>query len=168
MTREQAEADDYTRFGSVDGAKAGMRQARVVKGGERLIRAHSLAVVALLSALGGATLVVLLMPNLWSRDALPVYELTDGVSPPVPLEMRAPEYTAAAKRAKIQGVIRVQCVVRPEGVCSDARIVHSLDQALGLDDQALSAVRRWRFRPALLEGTAVSTRIAIDLTFALR
>jgi TonB family protein len=168
MTRAQAEADAYTRFGSVDRTKTGMRRARMLRVGERIGRIRPRAVLMLLSFVAGATLLVLLMPGLRSPASPPVYELSDGVSAPVPLEMRAPDYTAAAKRAKVQGVIHLRCVVRPEGVCSDVEIVRSLDQIFGLDEQALSAASRWRFRPGFLDGTAVSTRIVMELKFALR
>lgn len=168
MTRNNAEAEARARFGSVDQVKAGMRDARVVRWPGAFVRAHPRAASALLGAVAGATLFVFLVPGLHVGLSPTIYELTDGVSAPVPLDVRAPEYTTAAKRAKVQGVIRVQCVVRPDGACSDATIVHSLDQTFGLDEQALHAVRSWRFRPAFLGATPVSTRIVMEFTFALR
>ena len=79
-----------------------------------------------------------------------------------------PRYTADAMRAHTQGVVWVQCIVRPDGNCSDLQVVRSLDQTFGLDKQALDAAKQWRFRPGQRQGEAVSVRVVIELIFSLR
>lgn len=167
MTKEQAEADAYARFGSIDRAKAGMREARLAWSHELALGVYTRAGSVVVAVIGVVLVTMLLVASGGWRSSA-VYELSDGVSAPVPLDSRTPQYTAAAKRAKVQGVVRVQCVVRPNGVCSDAHVVTSLDQTFGLDEQALNAVRMWQFRPAILEGSPVSTRIVMEFKFALR
>ena len=47
-----------------------------------------------------------------------------------------PNYTADAMRAKVQGTVWVECVVRPDGTCTDANVTKSLDSVFGLDQEA--------------------------------
>lgn len=56
-----------------------------------------------------------------------------------------PAYTAAAMQAGIEGDVGLEAVVTPAGDIRDVRIVRSLDREHGLDDQAVAAVRQWRF-----------------------
>jgi protein TonB len=97
-----------------------------------------------------------------------IYDLTDAITAPVPIVAPTPHYTDAARTAKIQGIVRLQCVVRADGGCGDATVLRSLDAVYGLDDEAVRTMRRWRFRPALLERKPVSVRIKVDMKFALR
>ena len=48
------------------------------------------------------------------------------------------------------------------------RITRSLDSHLGLDEQAIIAVKQWRFRPGLYKGQPVPVRVNVELTFTLR
>jgi outer membrane biosynthesis protein TonB len=50
----------------------------------------------------------------------------------------------------------------------DARIMRSLDRRFGLDEEALRAARRWRFKPGLLNGKPVPVTITIELMFTVR
>ena len=154
MAADVAEAEARRRFGSVDGAKAGMRQARIAKPLALVLPA--LAIVAL--SVSGVLLS--------TRER--VYNIAAGISAPVPIATPRAEYTTEAMRQKLQGTIRLQCVVGRDGVCSDIRVIRSLDQRFGLDDRAVTTLRAWRFRPGLRHGKAVATRITFDLRFALR
>src|SRR5439155_1171931 len=46
--------------------------------------------------------------------------------------------------------------------------IRSLDPTFGLDQQAVTAARKWRFAPGTRLGEAVSVLITIELTFTLR
>ncbi|MGH9158808.1 MAG: TonB family protein [Vicinamibacteraceae bacterium] len=174
MTPEQAEGDAHSRFGSIDRAKAGMRDARILRGFEATVRSierrgggHRRAAAAVLACASVVLVGVLALSPYW-RASVPVFDVGHGVSAPVPVEERLPTYTAAALHAKIQGTVRVQCVVQANGTCSDVQVVRSLDPRLGLDEEALRAARQWRFRPGLRKGTPVPTRVMLDMRFALR
>jgi protein TonB len=91
-----------------------------------------------------------------------------GVTTPVAITRVKPQYTPDAMRAKVQGVAIVECVVLPDGTVGDARIRRSLDPTFGLDQQALAAAKKWRFKPGLLNGTPVPVIVSIELTFTLR
>jgi periplasmic protein TonB len=91
-----------------------------------------------------------------------------GVTMPTLIERVAPKYTVEAMQARIQGIAIVECVVRADGTVGDARIVRSLDRRYGLDDEALAAAKRWRFRPGRLNGTPVAVLVTIELMFSVR
>jgi TonB family protein len=48
------------------------------------------------------------------------------------------------------------------------QVVRSLDPTFGLDQEAVKAVRRWRFRPGTRFGQPVPVLVEIELTFTLR
>jgi protein TonB len=92
----------------------------------------------------------------------------NGVSMPTVVTEVKPSYTAEAMRAKIQGVVMVEAVVDENGNIGQVRVVRSLDPTFGLDQEAIKAVRRWRFRPGMRRGEAVAVLVEIELTFTLR
>jgi TonB family protein len=159
MSRQDAEAAALDRFGSVARAKAGMRAAHVAA--RPMVAVSVLTIVMIV---GGALGTAVYRSGSGQR----VYDISAEVTAPVPVVTPHPEYTAAAKRAKIQGSVRVRCVVRPEGVCADVTVIRSLDRTFGLDDEALRALRDWRFRPALRAGGPVATRVDFEIRFTLR
>jgi protein TonB len=89
------------------------------------------------------------------------------ISPKLITEVK-PQYTADAMRAKIQGTVMVEAVVLPDGSVGNAQITRSLDPTFGLDQEALKAVRRWRFVPGTRQGQPVPVLVEIELTFTLR
>jgi protein TonB len=91
-----------------------------------------------------------------------------GVTLPVPILRATPKYTVDAMRARIQGVVMIECVVLPDGSVGDARVMRSLDRRFGLDEEAIAAARRWRFRPGLLNDKPVPVIVTIELIFSVR
>ena len=51
---------------------------------------------------------------------------------------------------------------------SFARVVRSLDDRFGLDQEAVKTVKQWRFQPGMREGRAVAVVIEVELIFTLR
>ena len=97
-----------------------------------------------------------------------VYRPGNGVTLPRVLHEERPQYTSDAMRAKVQGTVLLECVVRPDGSVSDVQIVRSLDPTFGLDQQAVAAAKKWRFAPGTRQGEPVAVQITIELTFTLR
>jgi len=90
------------------------------------------------------------------------------VTMPTVLREVKPSYTAEAMRAKVQGAVMVQAVVREDGTVGQVRVVRSLDRTFGLDEKALEAVRNWRFNPGRRQGRNVAVIVEIELMFTLR
>ena len=91
-----------------------------------------------------------------------------GLRPPELLVQVRPQYTSAAMMARIEGVVGMEAVVMADGSVGEVRIVRSLDRNLGLDEQAVKAVKLWRFRPATRLGAAIPMFVSIEMTFSLR
>ena len=92
----------------------------------------------------------------------------NGVSAPRLVHEVKPGYTSEAMRARIQGLVRLQAIVLPDGSVGTMKIVRSLDDMFGLDEEALKTVRQWRFQPGTLAGRAVPVLIEVELRFTLR
>jgi protein TonB len=90
------------------------------------------------------------------------------VTTPIALDQVKPQYTSEAMRARIQGTVWVECIVQPNGVCTDVHVVRSLDPNFGLDQEAVKAARQWRFKPGTRLGQPVPVLVTIELSFALR
>ena len=80
------------------------------------------------------------------------------------LNQPRPTYPALARQARISGMVRLEAVIAKDGTIQQLRVVsgHPL-----LVQSALSAVRRWRYRPTNLNGVAVEVATTIEVTFVL-
>jgi TonB family protein len=63
------------------------------------------------------------------------------------------EGTLRARRARYQGTVVLQAIVRRDGTIDILRVVRSL--GLGLDERAVDALKQWRFQPGTKNGQAV-------------
>lgn len=89
-----------------------------------------------------------------------------GVTPPHATYLPVPEYSNEARKKKIQGIVLLSTLVNEQGEPTDIRVVKSL--GYGLDEQAESAVSRYRFEPARdRDGKAVAARVTIEVSFQL-
>jgi len=92
----------------------------------------------------------------------------DGVIAPKLVKDVKPNYTAAAMQAKISGDVTLEAVVLADGKVGDVRVIKSLDREYGLDDQAVTAMKAWQFKPATKDGAAIPVVVKVEMTFALR
>lgn len=91
-----------------------------------------------------------------------------GVSDPKLLKEVRPNYTEAAMRQKIQGLIELEAVVDVDGSVTQVRVSKSLDNTFGLDQSAIEAARQWKFEPGRFEGKPVPVLVTLILEFRLR
>jgi TonB family protein len=94
-----------------------------------------------------------------------VYRIGGGVSAPALLFKVEPEYSEEARKAKFQGTVVLYVVVDEKGQPRDLKVVRPL--GLGLDEKAIEAVQKWRFRPGQLNGKPVSVAATIEVNFRL-
>jgi protein TonB len=73
-------------------------------------------------------------------------------------------YPPLAKQARIQGVVKLNAVISKEGNIEQLTVVsgHPL-----LIPSALEAVKKWRYKPTLLNGEPVEVITQIDVNFTL-
>jgi TonB family protein len=88
----------------------------------------------------------------------------DGVGYPSCAYCPAPPYTQDARDAKLEGVVVLQVVIGPDGRASNMQILKKLGH--GLDENAIAAVRNWRFKPAPgPNGKPVAVVLPVEVTF---
>jgi protein TonB len=93
------------------------------------------------------------------------YRVGGGVSSPTVVFKVEPEYSEDARKAKFQGTVLLQLVVDEKGMPRDIRVSRPL--GLGLDQKAIEAVAKWRFKPGLRDGKPVPVIAMIEVNFRL-
>ena len=93
------------------------------------------------------------------------YRVGGGVSAPALISKIEPEYSEEARKAKFQGAVILSIVVDERGVARDIRVVRTL--GLGLDEKAIEAVQKWRFRPGVKDGRPVPVTAQVEVNFRL-
>jgi TonB family protein len=99
------------------------------------------------------------------RAAIPVTSLGHGVTVPAPENNVEAEFSDEARRNNLSGVVLVALWVTAEGMPVNARVVRPL--GMGLDEEALKAVERYRFSPGRMDGVPVAIRITVEVNFRL-
>ncbi len=97
-----------------------------------------------------------------------VYRPGSGIENPRVLRDVKPKYTADAMRAKVQGTVWLEVVVRPDGTVGDVIVTKSLDSVFGLDEEAIRAAKQWRFAPGTRFGEPVAVLVTLEVFFNLR
>ncbi|MBV7570425.1 energy transducer TonB [Pseudomonas sp. PDM27] len=92
----------------------------------------------------------------------PVVSLRPSFVTPPP----APRYPNTARRRNQQGVVRIEVRLDERGQQLKLTLVRS-SGVESLDQAALEAVTTWRFRPEIVDGRAVPSRVEIPIEFAL-
>ena len=98
-----------------------------------------------------------------------VYRPGSGVTSPRLVNDVKPSYTADAMRAKVQGQVVLEAVVLTDGTVGEIRVKRSLDRRFGLDDEAVAAVKKWKFAAGTgtKDGVAVPVLVEIEMSFAV-
>jgi TonB family protein len=76
-----------------------------------------------------------------------------------------PEYSEEARQAKYSGSVLLSVVVDENGVPQNIKVVRPL--GMGLDQKAIEAVMKWRFRPGMKGGKAVPVMAQIEVSFRI-
>jgi len=160
-------------------------RARLSRAGAAAILASACIVAAPLASLGARvrSTIEIQTSNLPPIDALDVRAAAGDDSEPVrgirPLEPLAgdiapsvaeyttpPLYSDEARRRGIEGVVLVRAHIDASGRVNDARVTRAL--GFGLDQNALVALRQWRFHAGTRNTTPVPMDVDIEIGFTLR
>jgi len=76
-----------------------------------------------------------------------------------------PEYSEEARKARLQGTVRLRIEVNAQGLAQNIVVQQSL--GMGLDDRAIEAVRKWRFSPGKVNGRPAVMAAYVDVNFRL-
>ncbi|MCB1053979.1 MAG: TonB family protein [Acidobacteria bacterium] len=120
-------------------------------------------------------------PEIELPDTDVIFDIPDGPPPaeptgplqvggdvqaPVKLDAPPPQYTEIARKARIQGVVIVQAIINKEGTVENVKVLKGLP--MGLDQSAIDAIKRWRFKPATLNGKPVTVYYNLTVNFTLQ
>lgn len=94
------------------------------------------------------------------------YKPGQGILAPTVISKIDPEYTNEARFLKLQGTVVLKLVVDELGRPQDISLVRGL--GFGLDENAVRALRGWRFKPGSSEGQPVPTIATMELSYRLQ
>ena len=89
----------------------------------------------------------------------------EGVTHALVLFQVEPEYTEQARKAKVNGVVLVQFVIDERGKPQNIQVTQGI--GMGLDQKAVQAIRKWKFKPAEKDGKPVATIAHAQVNFRL-
>lgn len=92
--------------------------------------------------------------------------ITGDVKKPEPLYTPRPRYTEIARRSRIQGVVLLEAIIDTQGNVTDLRVLKGL--SMGLTEEAEAAVKKWKYRPATLNGKPVAVILTLSVTYELQ
>jgi len=95
-----------------------------------------------------------------------VFRVGGGVSAPKAIFSPDPEYSEEGRKAKFQGTCVLMLIVGADGHARDIKVARTL--GLGLDEEAINAVRQWLFEPGRLAGTPVNVLVTVVMDFSIR
>jgi len=75
-----------------------------------------------------------------------------------------PKYPSEAREQRISGTVRLHVIISKEGKVQQLELVsgHPL-----LAESAIEAVRKWEYKPTLLNGEPVEVDTTVDVGFSL-
>ncbi len=88
-----------------------------------------------------------------------------SITNPVVVTKIDPDYSDEARKAHLQGTVVLRIDVDAQGLAQNITVTQGL--GLGLDERAVAAVRKWRFRPATRNGKPVVAPAVIEVFFRL-
>jgi TonB family protein len=94
-----------------------------------------------------------------------VYRVGNGVTAPTLIYKVEPEYSEEARKAKYQGTVILYVEINERGLPQNPRVIRAV--GLGLDEKAIEAVMKWRFRPGMKDGKPVTVAAQVEVNFRL-
>ena len=131
------------------------------------MRIHMLTIVFVIVAVAG--LAAAGTPEEFERTCsgeAVVFDEAQGLTEPEATDKEVPRYPESAKEEGVSGVVVLETVIDRTGTVDDVSVLRDPDPRLSA--AAVSAVRNWRFKPALsAEGKAVDVCYVLTIKFAL-
>jgi TonB family protein len=105
-----------------------------------------------------------------ARKVTRLYDCGDGIGinpkmacTPGLIHAPDPAYTEEAQRAGLQGIVLISFTVNQRGNTEDVHVVQSIGGAV--DNEAVTAAKRWKFRPALYNDLPITVNAYAALEF---
>jgi TonB family protein len=91
--------------------------------------------------------------------------VSPGIAQGMVLTRVPPVYPAEAKAAKVQGIVVLQAIIATDGSVKSLHVINSASPLL--DQAALDAVKQWKYRGYVLNGTPVEVDTQVTVNFTL-
>jgi protein TonB len=95
-----------------------------------------------------------------------IYHVGGKVAPPKLTHRVEPKYPDAAREEGREGSVLVSAVVETNGTLSTIKVVKGM--GAGFDENAVEALKEWKFQPSTKDGGPVAVYVEIEVTFRLR
>ena len=86
------------------------------------------------------------------------------IKEPKKLKNVNPEYPGIARKARVQGVVQLECTISPQGKVTNVTVVKGIPL---LNKAAEEAVKQWVYTPTLLNGVPVPVIMTVTVNFRL-
>ena len=87
----------------------------------------------------------------------------EKTEPPVPVRMVAPIAPAGFSHNRSAGLVTVNFLVDDKGNVQEPTVLKSSHPEL--EEPAITAIKKWRFKPAVRDGTPVAVHVSIPIKF---
>jgi TonB family protein len=94
------------------------------------------------------------------------FRLLDRPKPaPMAVHKVLPEYSKEARMARLEGSVLLGAEVGADGKAKKIKVLRGL--GMGLDEQAIKALKKWRFVPVIENGQPVTVATSVEVKFSL-
>jgi protein TonB len=96
----------------------------------------------------------------------PIYKIGKDVKPPRAISSPQPDFSADARKRKVDGLVVVSGYVGTDGNYHDPKVLRSFGDSR-LDVKVLEAVKKWTFDPCTRDGKPVNCRMNMSIEIHL-
>jgi protein TonB len=94
-------------------------------------------------------------------------EMGPGVAKPEVVSKVNPNYPPAAHAKRIEGTVILSVLISETGVVSDVKVLRGAGGTSGLNEAAVTAMKKWKFSPAVKDGKRVKVWVTYPVVFKL-
>ena len=98
-------------------------------------------------------------------DGTKVYKCGGPVRCPKPIDTPDPEYSEAARKARYMATATFEIVVDGNGRLGNIQV--KKPAGMGLDENGVASLQKWRFKPAELDGKPVAVLLDVEVGWSL-
>ncbi len=95
-------------------------------------------------------------------------ELTPDIVKPVLVGRVNPKYPPVATAKKMEGTVLLSVLVSETGQVAEVKVIRGAGGQTGLNESAVSAVKQWKFTPAVKDGKRVKVWVTYPIVFKLQ
>ena len=97
-----------------------------------------------------------------TKSGEPIYKIGKDVKPPRAISSPKPDFSADAKRRKLDGIVVVGGYVGTDGKYHDAKVLRSFGDSR-LNGKVLEAVGQWTFYPCTKQDKPVNCKVNMEI-----